>query len=196
MGKTKTAFIGADDANEPSKNKYKKKSDGKKSGKAPGLKGGERLVVMDSDPIINKETSDPTTPEATLGARRRPRVRSKKHKEAVAKIDKSKIYELSEAVELVKDTSYSTFNGSIELHAVLNKEGIKEQVTLPHSTGKAKKIEVASEKTLEKLENNQVDFDILLATADMMPKLVKYARILGPKGMMPNPKNGTIIKKC
>jgi len=65
---------------------------------------------------------------------------------------------------------------------------------LPFSTGKSKKIELASEATIKKLQAGKVDFDVLLARAEMMPKLVPFAKILGPKGMMPNPKNGTLIK--
>jgi len=61
---------------------------------------------------------------------------------------------------------------------------------------KAKRIEVADAKTLDKLKSGKVDFDVLLATADMMPKLVPFARLLGPKGLMPNPKNGTLIKSA
>jgi len=67
-------------------------------------------------------------------------------------------------------------------------------VSLPHSTGKTKKIEVADEKTIAKLEKGVIDFDVLLATPDMMPKLLPFARLLGPKGLLPNPKNGTLIK--
>jgi len=77
---------------------------------------------------------------------------------------------------------------------IVKKQGLVVNVTLPHSAGKEKKIEVASDETIKKLESGKVDFDLLLSTADFMPKLVKFAKILGPKGLMPNPKNGTIIK--
>jgi large subunit ribosomal protein L1 len=77
---------------------------------------------------------------------------------------------------------------------VVKKPGLSAQITLPFSAGRTKKVEVANDKTIEKLQTGKVDFDILLATADMMPKLVPFARVLGPKGLMPNPKNGTLIK--
>lgn len=125
---------------------------------------------------------------------KRAKSRSKRFKEAKSKVDRSRLYSLKDAVKLAKETSISTFDGTLELHLVVRKEGLSVNVELPHSTGKSKKIEVADEKTLAKLKEGVVDFDVLLATADMMPKLVPFARLLGPKGLMPNPKNGTIIK--
>lgn len=125
---------------------------------------------------------------------RGPRSRGKAYKQAKAKVDTNKIYSLSQAVGIIKDTTFTKFDSTVELHMVVNKEGISAQVDLPFSTGKQKRVEVADENTIAKLEKGKVDYDVLLATSDMMPKLVKYARILGPKGLMPNPKNGTVIK--
>lgn len=122
------------------------------------------------------------------------RVRGKKYNEKKVLVNRDSFYQISEAVELVKKTSYSKFDGTVELHMAVRKEGINVNVSLPFSTGKAKRIEIADESTIAKLKEGKADFDVLLATADMMPKLVAFARILGPKGLMPNPKNGTIIK--
>ncbi len=120
--------------------------------------------------------------------------RSKKYQEAKSKIDRLKTYSPSDAINLVKNASYSSFDGTVELHLAVKKTGLSAQVTLPFSGGKAKKVEVADDETVKKLQAGKVDFDVLLATADQMPKLVPFARILGPKGLMPNPKNGTLIK--
>ena len=166
MGKTKTAFLDQS-AQEPKK----------------GKKGQPEIISMD---VPNEATSETR--------KKRVHIRGSKHKQAVAKVDKSRLYQLSDAVQLVKDTSYSKFDGTVELHLTVKKEGISAKVALPHSTGSSKKIEVADEATIEKLKTGKIDFDVLLATPEMMPKLVPFARILGPKGMMPNPKNGTLIK--
>ena len=76
---------------------------------------------------------------------------------------------------------------------IVKKTGISATCTLPHQAGKQKKVEIATDATIEKLKTGKIDFDILVATAAMMPKLVPFARLLGPKGLMPNPKNGTLV---
>jgi large subunit ribosomal protein L1 len=123
-----------------------------------------------------------------------PRIRGKKYQEKKAIIDKTRNYPLDEAIALMQKTSYSKFDGTVELHMLIKKESFSAIVTLPHAAGKQKRIEVADADTLKKLAEGKVDFDMLLATAEMMPKLVPFAKILGPKGLMPNPKNGTLIK--
>ncbi|HEV2412358.1 MAG TPA: 50S ribosomal protein L1 [Candidatus Saccharimonadales bacterium] len=145
--------------------------------------------------------------------------RSKKYKEAAKKIDSSKSYNLKEAVGLAKGTSTTKFDGSVELHIKLGvdprhaDQNIRATVNLPHGTGKTTRVAVfapadqheaakkagadivGEEDFLQLLDKEQIDFDILIATPQLMARLAKYAKLLGPRGLMPNPKSGTVSAK-
>ena len=143
--------------------------------------------------------------------------KGKKYLEVASKVDKMKVYTLDEAVKLVKETSVSKFDGSVEIAMRLNLDTRKSDqqlrgaIVLPSGTGKEKKVlvvakgdnaKVAKEAgadfvgdvdILEKIEKeNWLDFDVMIATPDMMPLLGKLGKVLGPKGLMPNPKTGTV----
>ncbi len=145
------------------------------------------------------------------------RKRSKKYTEAFSKIEKSKVYTKEEAVKLVKETSISKFDGSVEIAMRLNldtkkaDQQLRGAIVLPKGTGKtvrvlviakgenAKKAEAAGADyvgdvdMIEKIEKeNWFEFDTMIATPDMMPLLGKIGRVLGPRGLMPNPKTGTV----
>ncbi|MFH1863718.1 MAG: hypothetical protein ABIJ85_02260 [bacterium] len=200
MGKTKTAFVtGLEEEDKSSFDRLREKREKQKREAEKihisGLKGGQRIKVMDEGPIIEEAPVQKTEPgkEKKESKKAAVKVRGKKYREIKTTIDQTKNYPLKEAIELVKKSSYSKFDGTMEVHFVLRKAGLNTQVTLPHSSGKTKRIEVAGEETLTKLAGGKIDFDVLVATPDMMPKLVPFARLLGPKGLMPNPKNGTLV---
>ena len=142
--------------------------------------------------------------------------RGKKFKEAAKKVDSSKSYTLDEAVKLAAETSPVKFDATVEVHVVLGvdprqaDQNIRSTVSLPHGTGKTVRVaafvavdeveaakkagaDLAGEDELVKqLDKEQINFDTLVATPQLMPKLSKYARLLGPRGLMPNPKSGTV----
>ena len=143
--------------------------------------------------------------------------KGKKYVEALAKIEKGKAYTKEEAIALVKETSISSFDASVELALRLNldtkkaDQQLRGAIVLPNGTGKTKKVLVIAKgeaakaakeagadyvgdtDMIEKIEKeNWFDFDTMIATPDMMPALGKIGRVLGPKGLMPNPKTGTV----
>lgn len=141
---------------------------------------------------------------------------SKKYEAALTKIETSKVYSLDEAVKLAKETSVTKFDSSVDISFKLNvnptlaDQLIRGTITLPHGNGKTKKVLVVTntkldeakesgaeffggKEMLEKIQReNWFDFDIIVATPDMMGELGKMGRLLGPKGLMPNPKTGTV----
>ena len=143
--------------------------------------------------------------------------RSKKYVEALAKVEKGKAYTVDEAVKLVKETSTTKFDGSVEVAIRLNvdtkkaDQQLRGAIVLPKGTGKTTRVIVIAKgeaatkakeagadyvgdvDLLQKIEKeNWFDFDTMIATPDMMPLLGKLGRVLGPKGLMPNPKSGTV----
>ena len=118
--------------------------------------------------------------------------RSKKYTSARSMVDKTKLYDTFAAVELLKKLSYSSFDGSVTADVVVKDVGDQIDIAFPHSTGKVVRVAVATEELLKEIEAGNIEFDILVSEPQMVPKLAKFARTLGPKGLMPNPKNGTI----
>ncbi|OGH02254.1 MAG: hypothetical protein A2798_03770 [Candidatus Levybacteria bacterium RIFCSPHIGHO2_01_FULL_37_17] len=105
------------------------------------------------------------------------------------------MYSLSEGLEILGKVQRGKFDETVELHINTTVSGISGNVTLPNGTGKKTRVAIADDKLIAEVEKGVVNFDILVATADMMPKLAKVAKVLGPRGLMPNPKNGTITEK-
>ena len=87
------------------------------------------------------------------------------------------------------------FNQSVELHFVVDETGLKGEIELPFSTGKIVRVKIVDDKILTDLEKGKIEFDVLVTHPSFMPRLAKFAKVLGPKGLMPNPKAGTVSLK-
>ena len=123
------------------------------------------------------------------------KVRGKKYQTVKKKVDVTKYYSLKDAVKLVKETSFSKFDGKIEAHVTTLDIGNVGEIVFPHLETASKKIVILNDTILAEIKDGQVNFDIIIATPATMPKLLPFARVLGPKGLMPNPKNGTLTDK-
>ena len=122
------------------------------------------------------------------------RLRGKKYRGVVALIDRSISYAPEAAIELIKKTAIAGFDSAVELHAKLKTEGVRGTLVLPNGNGKVRRVAIADDDTIEKIAAGTIDFDVLLAMPAQMPKLAKYAKFLGPKGLMPSPKSGTVTE--
>lgn len=148
----------------------------------------------------------------------RPRIerRGKKYQDAAKKVEASKVYSLADALTLATETNPATFDASVEAHVRLGvdprqaDQNIRATVSLPHGTGKDVRVAVfapesehdaakkagadivGDEEFTKQLDKEELNFDVLVATPQYMAKLGKYARLLGPRGLMPNPKSGTV----
>jgi large subunit ribosomal protein L1 len=142
--------------------------------------------------------------------------RGKKYLEAAKKIDKQNRYQVREGLDLVKETSITSFDATVEIAFRLNidprkaEQNLRGAIVLPHGTGKTQKVVVIARgekakeaeeagadyvgdtELLQKIQGGWFDFDVMVATPDMMAELGKLGRLLGPKGLMPNPKTGTV----
>lgn len=214
MGKIRIKKIGF----EQSKPEKKKKKVKERVVKVPGLKGGERVkavegvIIEEGDTEALKEDIAETQKETEAPEKkvaRKPKIRGKKYQKAAKLIDAAKLYPPEQALELAKKTSISSFDGSVEAHVNLFAKftGVKFALTFPRNAGKkpvilafgkgAKKAGAdieGNEKTIEKIANGFKDFTVVLANPEWIGKLAKVAKFLGPRGLMPNPKTGTMTE--
>lgn len=158
--------------------------------------------VSEAPEEITVETVEPSSAKATEGqgkkakkekfAKAKAKVDSKRHKENMSIVSSSQKYDLDQALAALKKFKTTKFDETVELHINTKEKGVSGQVTLPHGTGKTLVIKIADDAIIAEVAKGKINFDLLVATPSMMPSLAKVARVLGPRGLMPNPKNGTI----
>lgn len=183
---------------------------GKRSAKS--IEEAEEKVAKDERKENDDEAEKPK--QHSNPTRSRLARRGKNFRKSAESVDTDKVYDLKEALSVAKKTSHVKFDASVELHINLNvdprhaDQNIRDNLVLPAGTGKAVRVAVltddvaaatkagadiaGNEELLAQLDKNQMNFDILIAVPTLMAKLGKYARMLGPRGLMPNPKSGTV----
>jgi large subunit ribosomal protein L1 len=143
--------------------------------------------------------------------------RGRKYREAFAKVDRTRLYSPKEAIELVKETSYASFDATVDVHFCLSvdprrsDQQVRSVVLLPHGLGKVVRVLVfaagdaeriardagadyvaSDDELVKKIQGGWTEFDVAIAVPQMMGKVGRLGRILGPRGLMPNPKSGTV----
>jgi len=189
---------------------------GKRSTKA--VAEAEEKEAKEERKVAKKEADEEadSKPKQVQNVRTKLERRSKGFKKSSELIDQTKVYNLADALDLAVKTSHVKFDATVELHIRLNvdprqaDQNIRDMVVLPAGTGKTVRVAVfadadgvaaakkagadiaGEDEFLQQLDKGIIDFDVLVSTPTNMAKLGKYARVLGPKGLMPNPKSGTV----
>ncbi len=216
MGKIRVRTLGDETLEKDQQKEAKKRKEEKKLTKAPGLKGGERVSAVgpteeelakaeNTEKLIAKEAQPEKKEKKSKNKKvtAKKKTRSQKYQLVAKLVEHNKLYPLQEALTLLPKLKISSFDETVELHINTTEPGISGSFSLPHGTGKKTRVLIADptidagtvDALVKKIESGVIDFDILIATPSAMPKLARIARILGPKGLMPNPKNGTVSDK-
>lgn len=211
MGKIRVKILGDEITEKAQADKAKARREGKRAlkthVKGVGLKGGQQLKVMEGtelkpevEALIHADAAQ--TPQTKKAVRQiKARVHSRRYRELREIVDKTKSYNTKDAIKLIIKTSNIKFDGTVETHININpatlpkdKPSLQGTVNLPHGTGKKRIIAIADDSVLKQIETGKINFDVLVAHPSQMPKLAKFAKLLGPRGLMPNPKNGTVTQ--
>ncbi|MEK7571854.1 MAG: 50S ribosomal protein L1 [Patescibacteria group bacterium] len=197
MGKIRVKTIGDEQQEKDEQLKAKKRAEAKRAQKTADAseeeKNGEVKEAVAEKPAVKKQ-------QKKVG---QTKSHSKSYTTAAAYVDKDKKYSLTESLSLLSKLQRAKFDETVELHINTVEKGISGAVVLPHGTGKTIRVEIANqtvdakkvEELVKAIEAGQINFDVLIATPDTMPKLARVAKVLGPRGLMPNPKNGTVTQK-
>ncbi len=196
--------MGLEELEEAQKKQQKVKADEKKVEKKATKKAD---IAADAPPVA------PTEEAAALVEKKEKKASAKKSRQAGSVqtgapkrrgqkynlnkrlVDRAKKYSIEEAIAALKKMTPAKFDEAVELHLNVDKAGLKGEVALPHSTGKAVRVQVVDDAALAAIAAGKIEFDVLVAHPSFMPKIAPLAKILGPRGLMPSPKSGTISDK-
>jgi len=199
MGKKRVSVLGSEEEQELKAKKavkleQKKLREGKSVTAKPSTSTPPETATPESEAAVEPVFTPASVSEEKETAKpgRRVHQHSKAYLSMKSKVSSEQVFSLPEGLSLLRQVTLGKFDGTVELHLTVKTKGLTKQVELPFSTGKVRRIAVADEATLSKIEAGQIDFDVLVASPAQMGKLVKFAKVLGPKGLMPNPKTGTV----
>lgn len=221
MGKIRTKIIGMEDVEKEQEQKAKARREAKKllknkkeaveieeekatPPKVKAEKQNKSEDVAENEPSeskIKKEKKVKATEEDEGEEKKSARTKKgqtthgKKYFSSKKMVDSKKMYSIKDAVALLKKMKYAEFDETVELHLNVYESNIKGEVSLPAGTGKTVRVAIVDDDVIAKIESGKIDFDVLICTPLNMPKLIKFAKVLGPKGLMPNPKAGTVSDK-
>jgi large subunit ribosomal protein L1 len=206
MGKIRIRTLG-DEAEEQQKKEAKKRAEEKRieAAKQAAAENATSEATSVAEEMKTEAASEAKAPEKKKVVKKqtkREKAHSTKYLAKAQVVDKNKSYKLAEAVKLLPELTIAKFDETVELH-INTTESVSGQMNLPHGTGKKTKVAIinpgadteAADALIKSIEAGKIDFDVLIATPDAMPRLARVARILGPRGLMPNPKNGTVTPK-
>jgi large subunit ribosomal protein L1 len=212
MGKIRVKTLGNEQKEKLDKKKSKERSLAKKVIETKPQPDSQpqkdkKEQVAKPQETTTQESEKVEKPKASEKNKKTKTSRKPKHSHnylALAKMfDKNKKHALKEALEILPKLSRKKFDETVELHINTHEKSLSGNLTLPHGTGKKIRVEIANqtedpkhvEEIVKKVEKGNIDFDVLIATPDSMPKLARIAKTLGPRGLMPNPKSGTVTPK-
>lgn len=204
MGKIRVNTIGDESLEQKQKIDAEKRQEAKKVAKAEEPNESKE-TKGESKKEIEKTAKAPSSVKTTAGKSggQKKKLRSPRYIASKKFVEKSKQYKIIEALDVLSQMQKTKFDETVELHINTIEKGVSGNVTLPHGTGKKTRVAIISpttdaagaEKLLKDIAAGKIEFEVLIATPDAMPKLAKVAIILGPKGLMPNPKAGTVTAK-
>jgi len=212
MGKIRVKTLGDEEVEKKDLKKAEARAVAKKAREEAearhAAEAGQTANSKEETKEVTEETTEEEAPKAKKDKKGYKKASAKKIKSAsyqkiAGLVDVNKKYKLAEALPLLEKLKRAKFDETVELHINTIEKGISGSITLPHGTGKTTRVVIANaavdakqvDELIKSIEAGKIDFDVLVATPDSMPKLAKVARVLGPRGLMPNPKNGTVTPK-